>query len=183
MTTGVGERSLILLSQGVIDSLPLGEIRSVLAHEVSHIKNFDLPLFAVIGAMHQITHAVSGILMMLLFLTFPAVLLGGATVPPVVLLYLGIVPLISLISQLALLRTREFQADLGSVELTREPQALASALTRLEGMHRRGLRVFGPGGTRRSRLAELLRTHPTTEERVRRLQEVAEQTAGNRGGG
>jgi heat shock protein HtpX len=180
MTTGVGDRSLILLSQGVLTGLSLREIRAVLAHEVSHIRDFDLPLFAVMGAMHQITHAVSGILMVLLFLTFPAVLFGGATVPPVVLLYLGIVPMISLVSQLALLRTREFQADLGAVELAGDPRALASALARLEGMHRRGLRVFGPGGTRRSRLAELLRTHPTTEERIRRLKDVAEQPRGAR---
>ncbi|MFO8043023.1 MAG: zinc metalloprotease HtpX [Alkalispirochaeta sp.] len=176
MTTGVGDRSLILLSQGILTALSLRELRAVLAHEVSHIRNRDLPLFAVMGAMHQITHAVSGMLMVLLFLSFPAILFGGAMVPPVVLLYLGIVPIISLISQLALLRTREFQADLGSMELTQDPWALASALARLEGMHRRGLRMFGPGGTRRSRLAELLRTHPSTEERVRRLQEVAEQS-------
>lgn len=172
LTAGVGQRSVIVLSHGLLNTLTPRELRAVLAHEVSHIRNHDLPLFAVMAAMHRITHAVSAMLMVLLVVAFPLVLFGAVALPGSALLYLGVVPLISLVAQFALLRTREFQADLGAVELTNDPDALASALGRLERLQRPVLQMLGLAGTRRSRIAELLRTHPSTEERIERLEEL-----------
>ncbi|MEX2445051.1 MAG: M48 family metalloprotease [Alkalispirochaeta sp.] len=121
--------------------------------------------------MQRITHAVSGILMMLVFFAFPLMVANQTVIAPSVVLYLSVVPLISLVAQLALLRTREFQADIGAVELTGDPAALASALRRLEEMQRP---IFNIRSYHRDTgLSRLLRTHPTTEERIRRLGEVA----------
>ncbi|MFW5826534.1 MAG: zinc metalloprotease HtpX [Alkalispirochaeta sp.] len=171
MTTGVGERSMILVSQGVLSVLSMRELAAVLAHEVSHIRNYDLPLFAVVAGMQRITHAVSGMLMMIVFFAFPLLVANQTVIAPTVVLYLSIVPLISLVAQLALLRTREFQADIGAVELTGDAAALASALHRLEEMQRPMFHIRSYH--RDTGLSRLLRTHPTTEERIRRLAEVA----------
>lgn len=171
-TTGVGSRAVLLLSRGVLDTLSLREVAAVVAHEISHIRNLDLPLFALAGAMQNLTRLIAGFLSVLVLATIPFLLLGIVLVPPQALLYMAVVPVVSLLTQLALLRTREFQADRGAVELTGDPQALASALIRLEGVHRPWWNVVlsTPGGS--SRLQNLLRTHPGTAERVERIMEI-----------
>jgi heat shock protein HtpX len=106
----------------------------------------------------------------LLFLNLPLILLGGTGFPwGMILLLLG-APTVSLLLQLALSRTREFEADQGAAELTGDPEGLARALDRMEAQQR-GLmqNLFGIG---RSPVgSNLLRTHPPTEERIRRLME------------
>ena len=95
-------------------------------------------------------------------------LVGGAMVPwPVVALLLG-APLASGLLQLGLSRAREYEADKRAVELTGDPHGLASALLRMERQSRGLLqRLLGP----RARVPDLplLKTHPDTEDRVRRL--------------
>ena len=173
MTTGVGANTMILLSRGLLAMLSMRELRAVLAHEIAHIRNRDLPLFAVVAAMQRITRLVAGTLGIILVVTFPLLLFGTSLLPPEALLYLAVVPIISLLAQFALLRTREFQADLGAVELTGDPAALASALARLDHVHRPLWSIVVMGGTRRSALSELLKTHPSTAERIERLRDLA----------
>ncbi|MCG8479743.1 MAG: M48 family metalloprotease [Spirochaetales bacterium] len=173
MTTGVGGNTMILLSRGLLATLSMRELRTVVAHEIAHIRNRDLPLFAVVAAMQRVTRLVAGALGIILIVTFPLLFFGTTLLPPAALLYLGVVPVISLLVQFALLRTREFQADLGAVELTGDPAALASALARLDHVHRPLWSVIVMGGTRRSALSELLKTHPSTAERIERLRDLA----------
>ncbi len=171
-TTGVGSRAMILISRGVFEILSAREIAAVLAHEISHIRNLDLPLFVVAGAMQNLTRLMAGFLLILVVATLPMLLFGIVPVPPQALLYMGVVPAISLLAQLALLRTREFQADAGAVELTGDPAALVQALVRIESLQRPWWNgMIGTGG-RSSVLQRLLRTHPGTDERVRRLGEL-----------
>jgi heat shock protein HtpX len=83
-------------------------------------------------------------------------------------------PTITSLLQLALSRTREYDADLGAVELTGDPQALASALNKLEQRQGSWLeRIFMPG--RRQPDPAILRTHPPTAERIRRLLSLVPQ--------
>ena len=172
LTTGVGSGVRILLSRGLLSGLTLRELRAVLAHEVSHIRNRDLPLFALAGAMQRITRMTGLILAALVFLLFPLLLAGVPVIPVQALLYITAVPLVTVLVQFALLRTREFQADLGAAELTGDPEALVSALTKLETVRRPFWNLLVLTGGRRSGLGELLRTHPGTEERIRRLREL-----------
>ncbi len=96
-----------------------------------------------------------------------------ASLPWGPILLLLAAPSISALGQLALSRNREFEADLGSTELTGDPLALASALRKMEApSHRLLERVLFPGP--RIPDPSLLRTHPPTKERVRRLLELAE---------
>ena len=84
-------------------------------------------------------------------------------------------PTVAVMLQLALSRTREFNADRGAAELTGDPHALASALKKIDRMAQGGFfrKLFGPGMRRQQ--PAMLRTHPPTADRVAALMEIAEQ--------
>jgi heat shock protein HtpX len=172
LTTGVGEGTRLLLSRGIFARLSTRELGAVLAHEVSHIRNLDLPLFAMVSAMQRITRLIAGLFSVLVIIFFPLILAGVPVIPPRALLYMAVAPIMTVLVQFALLRTREFQADLGAAELTGDPEALASALVKLEYLRRPFWNLLTGTGQRSSRMGELLRTHPGTEERVERLREL-----------
>jgi heat shock protein HtpX len=96
---------------------------------------------------------------------------SGEAVPWLAVLVLIAAPSVGGLLQLALSRTREFDADLGAATLTGDPDGLASALTRLEKVQGRLWEsVVLPGG--RTPNPSVLRTHPLTADRVRRLMEL-----------
>ena len=97
-----------------------------------------------------------------------------ATVPWQFILVLIAASTVSAMLQLALSRNREFQADASAAAMTGDPLGLAGALQKIEGIQG-GLweRIFLPG--RRVPDPSLLRTHPNTNERVARLQQLARQ--------
>jgi heat shock protein HtpX len=92
-------------------------------------------------------------------------------------------PLAATVIQLAISRSREYSADLGSAEITGNPAALATALEKLEAIGHQipmngnpamsPLLIVNPLSTQG--LQSLFRTHPPTEERIRRLLELAQQ--------
>jgi heat shock protein HtpX len=109
----------------------------------------------------------------LLLLNLPLILFGEASISWTAILLLIGAPLINGLLQLALSRRREFDADRGAVELTGDPAGLASALLKLERETAALLRqviVPGHGVPQPS----ILRTHPPTEQRLRRLEQMAE---------
>lgn len=172
LTTGIGRQARLLLSRGLLQALSNRELLAVMAHEVSHIRNLDLPLFAMAGAMQRLTRMITGFLTVLVIVFFPLILAGVPVVPLRALLYMAVAPLVTVLVQFALLRTREFQADIGAAELTGDPDALASALSKLDALHQPMWNLFILTGQRRSALGELLRTHPSTAERIDRLRSL-----------
>lgn len=170
---GGEEEPAILVTQGLAGALTERELAGVLAHEIAHIRNRDLRLFAFAEVTKMLAYFVSRIGWFMLLIQFPLLLLGQALLPLPAVLLLAAGPSMVLLLQLALLRTREFAADLTAVELSGDPIALASALRRIE---RPRLRIFDyvlplPEPAREP--ANPLRTHPSTEERVRRLSALA----------
>ena len=165
----VGNRddSAIAVTEGLLRTLAPRELIGVLAHETSHIAHGDLLVMSLADAISRITSAMSFVGLVLLFLALPQALVGGdvAWWP---LILLAVAPQVSLLAQLGLSRTREFDADLSAASLTDDPEGLASALIKLERVQNGGWRrIFFPGqGVPEP---SWLRTHPTTEERVRRL--------------
>jgi len=110
----------------------------------------------------------------LLFLNLPLLLAGGYHIPWVPILILVFAPTFSGLIQLALSRTREYEADRGAVALTGDPEALISALLKMEQQTSHLLeQLLLPG----QRIPEpsLLRTHPRTEDRIRRLRALESQ--------
>ncbi|MEW8397501.1 MAG: M48 family metalloprotease, partial [Candidatus Thiodiazotropha sp.] len=101
-------------------------------------------------------------------INLPLMLFGETALPWFPILLMLIAPSLSALAQLALSRSREYEADLGAARLTGDPVGLASALNRLEPPRHRLLeRLLHPGP--RIPDPSLLRTHPPTEERVERL--------------
>lgn len=166
--TGRPEQSLVAVSDGLVRGLSLREQSGVLAHEISHIANGDLAVMAFADLLSRIAGVLSLVGQWLLLLSLPALLLETMEPPWLTLLILLAAPTLSALVQLALSRNREFEADRRAAELTGDPRALASALEKLERWQGRFWeQVLMPG--RRLPEPSLLRTHPETSERVRRL--------------
>lgn len=177
-TTGSRHDAAIGLSDGLLRRLEWRELSGVIAHEMMHIVNRDTRLMAFADLTSRLTSFLSITGQFLLLINLPLLILGQATIPLLPILLLLAAPSLSALVQLALSRSREYEADLGAVELTGDPLGLASALNKLESPgHGVLARLFHPG----PRIPEpsLLRTHPPTEERVRRLLEIARERSGH----
>lgn len=166
---GRREDSAIAITDGLIRALSLRELAGVLAHEVSHIAHEDLRVMAFADMVSRYTSFMSTFGILTLFLNIGFMAGGHAVqVPWLAVLILVLSPTIGGLLQLALSRTREFDADLGAAMLTGDPEGLASALVKLETSQRRHWEAMMLPG---SRIPDpsLLRTHPPTDQRVARL--------------
>ncbi|MDI5889610.1 zinc metalloprotease HtpX [Halomonas rhizosphaerae] len=162
----------IAVTEGLLRTLTLRELAGVLAHEVSHLRHGDTRVMSMAAAMTRLTLWLTTVLQLSLLLMVPLILAGELRLPWGLLLVVAFAPSLSTLLQLALSRNREYTADLDAVSLTGDPEGLASALAVLERHHGRWLAtLFGrhpPAGL------DWLRTHPPTEERIRRLMTVDE---------
>jgi len=173
----VGHRDMaaIAVTDGLVRHLTPRELRGVLAHEISHVHNNDMWVMGLSDTVSRLTRMLSWFGQFLILVNLPLLLMSGVAISWSGLLLLVFAPQISALLQLALSRTREFDADLEAARLTGDPQGLAMALQKLERAQGGWLeRVLAPG--RANPEPSLLRTHPPTDERVRRLLEL--QTGG-----
>ncbi|MBF0371359.1 MAG: M48 family metalloprotease [Magnetococcales bacterium] len=172
MAVGSGPDAAVAVSDGLLGLLNGRELTGVLAHEISHIKNGDTRVMAMADAFRRLTLMLAMFGQLLVLLTLPILMLGGAEISLPALLILIAAPTLSALLQLALSRTREFNADLDAAALAGDPHGLASALNKIE-MPRRGFwkRILFPLGNPKE--PGWLRTHPETRERIHRLMELS----------
>jgi heat shock protein HtpX len=171
------EHGVVAVTQGLISLLDERELRGVLAHEIAHIKNRDILIGSVAATMAGILSYVGQAL------SFGAIFGGGSSEdeessPGGGLLAAIVAPIAGMLVQMAISRSREFMADEVGARLSGDPQALASALLKLERSAElipaqatpatASLFIVNPLGAMQ-RLSRLFSTHPNTEERVRRL--------------
>ncbi|MBX3577774.1 MAG: M48 family metalloprotease [Rhizobiaceae bacterium] len=166
---GRRDNAAIAITDALARRLSARELAGVLAHEISHVAHEDVKVMAFADMVARFTSIMStvGILSAVLNL---GSLVGGAgePVPWLAVLVLIAAPTVGGLLQLALSRTREFDADLGAAILTGDPDGLASALLKLErAQGRMWESMVLPGG--RTPNPSVLRTHPLTEQRVERL--------------
>jgi len=173
-SVGSSKGSAIAVSDGILRLLSSRELTGVLAHEMTHIRNNDLRLHALADLMTKVTGMLSFAGQILMAIYLPMAFFSRVEIPLFPLLLLIFAPGLSMLLQLALSRTREFDADLGAAELTGDPMGLASALQKM-ARYERGIWdfVYLPG--RRKTHPSLLRTHPHTKERFERLASLAAQ--------
>ena len=143
----------------------------VLAHEISHIRNNDLWVMGLADAVRRFTRLLSWMGQLLLLLNLPMLGLGGDTFPWLLVLLLIGAPILSFLLQLALSRTREYDADLDAATLTGNPRGLANALAKMERLEGTWLERLLLSGRRRPQRS-VFRTHPNTADRIRRLLEL-----------
>ncbi|MDH5391694.1 MAG: zinc metalloprotease HtpX [Gammaproteobacteria bacterium] len=172
-SVGIQKDPAIAVSDGMLSALNSREILAVLAHEISHIHNKDLWVMVVADAISRITSvmALTGYIMVLFYLPFS--IFQQQQIPWLLLILLMIAPNLSALMQLALSRTREFNADLQAVKLTSDPHGLISALSKIEHYQTQGFKQILLPGLRLPQ-PSLLRTHPLTEERIQRLLTMAQ---------
>lgn len=171
-TVGHRSNAAVAVSDGLLRRMEITELAAVLAHEIAHIEHGDTRLMGFADMLSRVTGSLASLGQLLLWINIPMALLGQAPIPWVYIVVLLLTPGLSTLAQLALSRTREFEADRRGAELMGDPRPLASALKKLERVHSGWLRhAAGPG----AKLPEpsLLRTHPTTVERVARLLDLA----------
>lgn len=170
--TGGRGSSAVAVSDGLLRRLGPRELSGVLAHEISHVKNGDLKIMAVAAMMGRMTETLAFFGQVLLLISLPLALAGSPVLPfSTILVLLAAQPLAALLLQ-ALSRTREYQADLDATRLTGDPEGLAQALLSLERPASFWERLFFPY-RRRETGSPWLRSHPATEERVRRLRSLS----------
>ncbi|MCC2113008.1 MAG: M48 family metalloprotease [Hyphomicrobiales bacterium] len=167
-SVGRPDDAAIAVTDGLLRGLNSRELTGVLAHEIAHIANNDIRVMALADMVSRMTSVMSTVGILALLFNLPAIMVGGAQIPWIGVGLLIAAPTIGGLLQLALSRTREYDADLSAAGFTGDPEGLAVALVKLEKAHRRvweGLMLPG------ARLPDpsVLRTHPATKERVERL--------------
>ncbi|MGY1593184.1 zinc metalloprotease HtpX [Geodermatophilus sp. SYSU D00708] len=167
---GRGDDAAIAVSDGLLRILTTREVAAVLAHEVSHVRSGDTTIMSLSDTVGRFVQGLSYVGVLSIFITLPMTLGGD---PELLLLSLILIALPTVVTllQLALSRTREYDADLEASTLIGDPEALASAL---EALERSAGRIWERLMVRRGRVPDplLLRTHPPTAERARRLREL-----------
>ncbi|HWP35489.1 MAG TPA: zinc metalloprotease HtpX [Thermodesulfobacteriota bacterium] len=182
--TGRGpSHAAVAVTEGILRILSRDELRGVLAHELGHIKNRDVLISSVAAT---IAGAISMIANMLQW----GAMFGGLGRSdgeeghgPAHLVWLLVTiilaPIVALIVQMAISRTREFAADATGARLSGTPLSLASALRKLEAAARQIPMTAGNAGSAHlfivhpfagEALLRLFSTHPSTEERIARLE-------------
>jgi heat shock protein HtpX len=178
--TGRNEHhAAVAVTQGLLDLCTWDEIKGVLAHEISHVRNHDILIGSVAAAV------ATGISFMANMAMWGAMFGGGGNdrnrgSNPIALLATVIfAPMAAGLLQMALSRSREFEADRAGAQLLGTGEPLARALEKLEVASKRipmdvapsqaSAYIVNPLNGRKISGANLFRTHPSTEERIRRL--------------
>lgn len=172
-SVGLGRSGAIALSDGMLRLLSWREVAGVVAHEVSHIAGNDTRVMGVADVASRLVSAVSFAGQILIIFNLPLYLLGDVSLPWFPIFVMMFAPLLMTLLQLALSRSREFEADRAATELTGDPLGLASALDRIErSLHQQFRRLLLPYGN--VEVPSILRTHPGTAKRIERLMDLAQ---------
>ena len=178
----------VAVTSGILQILDKNELRGVLAHELGHIKNRDI-------LISSIAATIGGAISMLANMAYYTAFLGGndrennnpiASIIGSIILFI-VAPLAATLIQMAISRSREFVADEAGAKISGCPLCLANALRRLEEIAHNpqiqeiASQEINPGTAHMmivnplsgDFIMKLFSTHPPTEERIRRLEELA----------
>lgn len=178
------EKGVVAVTMGLLDMLSRDELAGVIAHELAHIKNRDTLISSVAATIAGAISMVANIAQWSLFW-------GGSRDDDnplgIIGLLLGIfvAPIAAVIIQMAISRSREFEADAGGATIAGNPDSLANALIKLENWsHNQQAQAIAHQDMREAAahqyivnplhggFSSLFRTHPTTEERVAKLRSM-----------
>lgn len=171
------ENAAVCVTQGILQILDRRELRGVLGHELMHVYNRDILTGSVAAAVASVITSVGQMLMF-------SGMGDRRNSNPLGMILIGLLaPLAAGLIQMAISRTREYDADEDGAKLTGDPLALASALRKLEAgvnaaplpadqrlVNISQMMIANPFG---SKLKRMFSTHPAMEDRIRRLEGMA----------
>ncbi|TMD71113.1 MAG: hypothetical protein E6I81_11610 [Chloroflexi bacterium] len=173
--------SAVTVTTGLLQMMNREELEAVLAHEMSHVKNFDVRLLLVVTTMIGMAALISSVF----WNSVGRMRIrgqGALIVLAIGVLFTLVAVIVGPLMQLALSRQRESLADVSGVELTRNPQALISALQKIAQNDRpperfnhavAAMMIDNPEEHHGSFFARLFDTHPPIAERIAALQRIA----------
>ena len=176
------EHAAVSVTRGLLQVVDESELRGVLAHEISHVANHDILISSIAAAIGTA----------ITWIAYMALWFGGSDDeggnPIVGLLAVLLAPLAAGIIQMAVSRSREYQADESGALTSHDPEALASALRKIDAYVKQTppatlspsqahLFIMNPFSGKRSgmMLSNLFSTHPPTEQRVARLEALRQE--------
>ena len=175
------EHAAVAATQGILRALSEDELEGVLAHELAHVKHRDILTGTIVASM-------AGAIVFLSRMAMFASMFGGGSRdrddsnPLGQLLLIILAPIAAMLIQFAISRSREFAADAGGAQISGRPLSLANALRKLEaGIERHPMENAGTATAhmfivnplRGGGVLKLFSTHPPTEERIARLEQIA----------
>jgi len=180
---------VVVFTRGLLENLNDEELKGVISHELSHIKNYDILLGTIIVVLVGMISIISNIILR-------SFIFGGGRrrsskssgggIISIVFLALGLLllilsPVIATLIRMAISRNREFLADSTGALISRYPAGLASALRKISSNSQVSaasnatahLFIENPFGGKRAAFSNLFNTHPPTEERIKRLENMS----------
>lgn len=183
------EHAVICVTTGLLEKLDYYELEGVIAHEMSHIKNYDILLSTVVSVFVGFIVMISDIFSRTLFWgglkDRDEDSKGNGILMLIGLIFLILSPIFGTLMQLALSRKREFLADSTAIEFTRNPEGLISALQKLENDPNElevansataNMYIVNPfkkdGSKGKKKSSSLWSTHPSTSDRIEALRNI-----------
>ncbi len=170
------DNAVVAATEGILDTLNDEELKGVMAHEVGHIKGKDMLIMSVAATL------AGAITFMTRMVMFRMMFGRGRRMNPILLLTLILAPIGALLIKMAISRKREYEADKKGAEISKNPNALASALEKLNEANSKNpmksksttsASLFIVNPFKGKSIAKLFSSHPPMEERVKRLREMA----------
>lgn len=172
------EHAIVAATTGLLDIMDNKELTAVMAHELSHVKNYDIRVSMITFGLVCIVGFISDLGIRMMWLTSDHDNEDSSPVGLIVIVLTSILaPIVASIAQMAVSREREYLADASAAHLTRYPEGMISALKKLD-THARPMKHQNPATEalfinnplRKSAINNLFSTHPPIEKRIERLE-------------
>lgn len=173
------KHAVVAASRGLLDIMNDSELEAVMAHEMGHVKNYDIRVMMIVFGLVSAIGAIADIIMHMFWWGN-----NDDNQPNPLFIVLGIVaailaPIVAMMVQMAVSRRREYLADSTGALTTRHPEGLASALEKIRdhgsAMKRQNTataHLFFANPLKGKSLAKLFSTHPPIEDRIARLRKM-----------
>ena len=175
------DHAVVCATTGLLEKLNRSELEAVIAHELSHVKNYDIRLMTIVSIL-------IGTLSILINMAYRRSFFGGSSDDDNnngnIFAIIGIIliifaPIIAQLIQLAISRRREYFADASAVKLTRQPQGLIDALKKLSSDDQKletastaTASLFITNPFKGNKIASMFSTHPPIEDRIKALEQM-----------
>lgn len=173
------ERSVVAVTKGLLQKMNADEVGAVIAHELSHIKNYDMRTMAIVAILASFISIIADLYWSSNVINKTQEKDNSGTLAIIGAILSIFAPLSAFFIQMAISRKREFVADAGSAELTQKPKALASALRKIsmdirlpKHFSASTAHLYFSSPSTDSWIDKLFSTHPPVNERIKVLETI-----------